>query len=126
MNLLVFFLYAFYSAMLMMWWGYGGYEKIASGVFIFLPIQIGIYFFIEVVSIYILLFWTGQFIRKRARNGFFFPWAAVLLITVPQLSKDAQGVSLVIFMAACVWFLHIPGEYAACWLQKRFLNESRT
>jgi len=110
----------------MMWWGFGGYEKIASGIFLYLPIQIFIYCLIEFVSIYALLFWTEPFIRRKARNGFFFPWAFVLIITIPQLGMYPKDITLIWFVAACVWFLHLPGEFAACWLKKRFKNEPNT
>jgi len=114
-------LYAFFSIFFMMWWGFGGYEKIASGIFLYLPIQIFIYCLIEFVSIYALLFWTEPFIRRKARNGFFFPWGvSVLIITIPQLGMYSQGYNSYLGLWCLCVVSFIAGEFAACCVKKAF------
>jgi len=112
----VFCTYAFINIVLMMWWGFGGYNEIAGAAFRHSFVQFLIYFLIAFFCIHIFLFSQHREIRKSATLGFMVPWLIVMLMAMSQ----GEAYTILIFgaMLACLWFMRIPGEMLASWLHK--------
>jgi hypothetical protein len=105
-----FIVLAVFSTLVLMWWGFGGYEAITPPRFRSLFVQMLAYVSMALAVLQGFFYRASKATRRGALFGFLSPWAILALISVPQFFHSPGEVFLILFVPVLVFASHTVVE----------------